>query len=300
MLFMPAIPALAAVLFASNPPIGSESPAATSEINAEWMGHPLIVANEPGEHADPCADPEVQPNSMSPTWNIQAAPVQCGALETDNLAVLQPMGAGVTQWTLATTAKYGLTPRMQLRWGMPGRISQHSAGTPPVTGTTDQAVGLLLHFRDQSAWLPSLALDYGVKIPTANPSKAFGSGFVDHVLTAVASRDTGPYHVDFNVVGTWAGAAHGHDRAIQSGLGLSRTFPHSLMGTVEVFGGSQAGTSDRLGAVLLGGSWGIRPWLAFNGGSLRSYTAGSPRQQFMAGFIYTVMRGLRIHGLRGR
>ena len=72
------------------------------------------------------------------------------------------------------------------------------------------------------------------------------------------------------------------------------------MGTVEVFGGSQAGTDDRLGAVLLGGSWGIRPWLAMNGGTVRTYTAGSPRQQVMAGFIYTVLPGLRVARLRGR
>lgn len=56
---------------------------------------------------NPCTDPKLQPNSMSPTWNIQAVPVQCGALETDNLSVLQPMEPGIAQWALFTTAKYG-------------------------------------------------------------------------------------------------------------------------------------------------------------------------------------------------
>jgi hypothetical protein len=291
---------VAAALFLNPQTFRAESAAGEAAKASESVAEPIAVAPEPALRPDPCADAELQPNSMSPTWNIQAATVQCGALETDNLAVLQPMGGGVTQWTIATTAKYGLAPRLQLRWGMPGRISQHAAGTRPVTGTTDQAVGLLVHFRDQGAWLPALAIDYGMKIPTANPSKAFGSGFVDHVLTAVASRDTGPYHLDFNLAATLAGAPRGHDHAMQSGLGLSRTFPHSLMGTVEVFGGSQAGTDDRLGAVLLGGSWGIRPWLALNGGTVRTYTAGSPRQQVMAGFIYTVLPGLRVPRLRGR
>ena len=292
------IMAVASSLFLQ--PLRAALPGSEAGKAAVTLAEPLALAPQSLPHPDPCADAEIQANSMSPTWNIQAATVQCGALETDNLAILQPMGGGVTQWTLATTAKYGLSPRLQLRWGMPGRISQHAAGTRPVTGTTDQAIGLLVHFRDQRAWLPALAIDYGIKIPTANPSKAFGSGFVDHVWTAVASRDRGPYHVDFNVAATLAGAPHRHDPALQSGLGLSRTFPHSLMGTVEVFGGSQAGIDDRLGAVLVGGSWGIRPWLALNGATIRSYTAGSPRQQVMAGFIYTMLPGLRVHILRRR
>ena len=243
-------------------------------------------------------DPQLQPDSMSPTWNIQAVPVQCGALETDNLALLQPMGQGLVQWTLFTTAKYGLSPRMQLRWGPPGRISQHARGTRPVIGTTDQAIGVLYHFRDQAGWVPDLSLDYGFKIPTANPSKAFGSGYADHVLTFIASRDAGPYHMDFNFAGTLAGGHDNFDGAAQSGVGVSRTFAHNLMATMEAFGGSQPGTGDRLGAAFAGGSWGIRPWLSMNGGYIRSYTAGSPRGQLMLGFIYTMRPGLHLSSLR--
>src|SRR6185369_6244730 len=98
---------VAAALFLNPQPFRAESAAGEAAKASESVAEPIAVAPEPALRPDPCADAELQPNSMSPTWNIQAATVQCGALETDNLAVLQPMGGGVTQWTLATTAKYG-------------------------------------------------------------------------------------------------------------------------------------------------------------------------------------------------
>lgn len=281
---------------------GAESPAVNNTESGD-PGASSVAVTEPPQKSlstDPCTDPELQPNTMPPTWNIQALGVQCGALETDNLAVLEPMGNGVTQWTLGTMAKYGLTPRVQLRWGLPGRISQHGSGTRPVIGITDQAVGLLYHFRNAGGWMPDLSLDYGLKIPSANPSKAFGSGYADHVGTLVASRDLGSNHVDFNVAGTVAGGPRAFDPAIQVGLGYTRTFAHNLMGTVEVFGGSQPGTGDRLGAVSMAGAWGIRPWLALNGGCFQSYTAGSPRSQLMLGFIYTMRPMLRFGRMQKR
>ena len=64
------------------------------------------------------------------------------------------------------------------------------------------------------------------------------------------------------------------------------------MATIEAFGGPQPATHDRYGALFAGGSWGFRPRLAFNGGTIRSYTGGSPRAQYMFGFIYTVRPGL--------
>lgn len=257
-------------------------------------GEPLIRTTlEPALPAqtDPCATPEIQPNSMSPTWNRQAGTVQCGALETDNLTILQPMGKRVSQWIVGATAKYGMTPRLELRWALPGRMYEGGNGSSSLAGTTDQWLGTLFRFHDQQRWIPDLALDYAFKIPTGNPAKGFGSGYGDHVLTFIASRDLGPNHIDFNAVGTLAGGPAGHEGAAQFGVGFSRTLAHHIMTTIEAFGGPQPATHDRYGAAFLGASWGLRPWVSFNGGCVRSYTAGSPRGQYMFGFIYTVRPG---------
>ena len=258
------------------------------------LSAPFKVTLEPGspvKASDGCSATEIEPNSMSPTWDTQAGTTPCGALETDNLLVRQPLGSGVWQETMTTTLKYGLAPRLEVRWVPPGRVSQAGEGTSRLAGTTDQWLGALYRFHDQGRRAPDLAFDYAFKIPTSNPAKGFGSGYADHQLTFIASRDLGPNHLDLNVVGTIAGAAAGSDGAAQFGMAVTRSFSARLMGTIEAFGGPQPGTSDRYGAVLAGGAWGIRPWLALNGGMICAYTAGSPRQQYLIGFIYSMRPG---------
>jgi hypothetical protein len=284
---------LATLLFPSSYLTAEELPERNSTEGAASPA-PFKVTLEPGspvKASDGCSATEIEPNSMSPTWDAQAETTPCGALETDNLLVRQPLGAGVWQQTMTTTVKYGLAPRIEVRWVLPGRISQTGEGTPRLGGTTDQWLGALYRFHDQGRWAPDLALDYAFKIPTANPAKGFGSGYADHQLTLIASRDLGPNHIDLNVVGTIAGAVAGSDGAAQFGMAFTRSFSARLLGTIEAFGGPQPGVSGRYGAVLAGGSWGIRPWLAFNGGLIHSYTAGSPRQQYLIGFIYSIRPG---------
>jgi hypothetical protein len=270
---------------------------------------PFTVSAEPGvrvKSADVCSAAEIDPNSASPTWDTPAATVPCGALETDNLLIMQPVGAGVHQQMMVTTAKYGLTPHLEIRWGLPGRMMQSGAGTSRLVGTTDQWLGACYRFHDQGGWLPDLALDYALKIPTANPAKGFGSGYTDHLLMFIASRDAGRTHVDFNVVGTIAGATGGSDGAAQLGLALTRPIGSRFLGTIEAYGGPQPGTSDRYGAGLVGGAWSVHPWLSLNAAYAHAYTAGAPRQQLILGFIYTIRPGFglpggsRIRSLLGR
>jgi len=207
---------------------------------------------------------------------------------------------------MLTTAKYGVTPHFEVRWGLPGHMMQSGGGTRRLNGTADQWVGACYRFRDQGRWIPDLALDYAVKIPTANPAKGFGSGYVDHLATFIASRDFGQNHIDFNTVGTIAGSSQGHDGAVQFGIAWTRPVNAKLLWTIEAYGGPQPGTSDRYGAVMSGGAWSVRPWLALNGGYIRAYTAGSPREQYLFGFIYTLRpeivptRGSRLGRILGR
>jgi hypothetical protein len=131
-----------------------------------------------------------------------------------------------------------------------------------------------------------MALSYSFKIPTANPAKGFGSGYADHQLVWIASRDVRRVHFDFNAVGTLAGVPGGYDGAVQYGLALSLPVRQNLGLIVETDGGPQPGTPDQFGQALLGASWAVRSWLVLDTGYTRAYTAGSPRQQFTMGFTY--------------
>ncbi len=131
-----------------------------------------------------------------------------------------------------------------------------------------------------------MALLYTGKVPTANPAKGLGSGFADHQFVWIASRDLGKNHFDFNTVGTLAGGKAGFDGAAQFGLALTRPVTRKLSGILESYGGPQPGTTARFGAVFVGATYAILPRLVLDTAYTRTYTAGSPRSQFLVGVTF--------------
>ena len=240
---------------------------------------------------DPCAQAEVVSAPSRPNWNAGAATTQCGTLESDFGWLRQPIGGGAQQEMLLSSVRYGLTPKIDLRWGLTNHISQNGGERAPIAGVGDQSVSATYRFHEQGLWVPALAFSYGIKIPMANPAKGFGTGFTDHQLVLIASRDLGRNHLDFNVVGTLTGEARGHDGAPQFGLGLTRQMTGKLAWILEGYGGPQPGTADRYGAVLTGVSYSLRHWLVLDGAFVKTYTAGSPRQQMLFGFTYAMRPG---------
>jgi hypothetical protein len=253
-----------------------------------------VAVTLPAPHVspDPCALLEVTANPTRPNWDTSAGTTQCGIIETDYGWMSQPMGAGVNQWMLSTSMRYGLTPNLDLRWGLTNHIGQSGGGSSALEGVGDQWLNARYRFVEQSKWLPALAFDYGFKIPTANPRKGFGSGFADNQFILIASRDLGKSHFDFNAVGTVIGGAQAHDGAAQFGLALTRPVTPKLSWILEGYGGPQPGTSNRFGAGFAGGSYTVRPTLVVDGAYSRTYTAGSPRQQVMLGCTFAMRPGL--------
>jgi hypothetical protein len=173
----------------------------------------------------------------------------------------QTMGAGVKQTMLMSSMRYGLTPKLDLRWGVTNHVTQSGGGTAPLAGTGDQWLMARYRFLEQRPRVPALAFLYGYKVPTANPAKGFGSGFADHQFVFIASRDFGRNHFDFNTVGTVVGGAKGQDGSAQFGLALTRTVTSKLAWVLESYGGPQPGTPDRFGAGFTGASYILRPTL---------------------------------------
>ena len=235
---------------------------------------------------------EISASPSRPTWTGGASTSDRGEVESDFGWQWQSMGMAVQQWILPSSVRYGLTSKVELRWGLPAHMVQHGGGTAPLTGISDQSLSALYRFREQGKWLPALALNYGIKIPIANPAKGFGSGYADHQLVFIASRDIGRVHLDFNTVGTIAGSPDGHDGAAQYGLALSLPVSRRFTWLLDCYGGPTPGTTDRYGAALTGGTWALRPWLVLDTAYTRTYTAGAPRQQFTIGITHAMRPGL--------
>jgi len=249
----------------------------------------VVLAPRP---ADSYALSEAAANPTRPAWDYAASTTQCGIAEVDSGWMEQPMGSGVRQQMLTSSVRYGLTPKMDLRWGFTDHMTQSSWATGSLEGIGDQWLSARYRFHEQGRRLPAMALLYAAKIPSANPAKGFGTGFVDHQLIFIASRDLGKNHLDFNIVGTVAGSALGHDGAAQIGLAMTRPVNAKLSLILESYGGPQPGTSNRFGAALAGAAYTLRPTLVADAAYSRTYTAGSPRQQFMFGFTFAARPGL--------
>jgi hypothetical protein len=281
----------AAAAHAEGPvPAGAVAlPAATAVAGISPM--PAVTLAAPAESDAPCSLAETTANPTRPAWDYAASTTQCGIMETDYGFLDQFMGAGVGQKMVVTSLRYGLTPKFDLRWALTSHIVQSGDGTPSLEGVGDQWLNARYRFHEQSRITPAMAFLYGIKIPTANPAKGFGSGFVDHQGLFIASRDLGHYHLDFNVVGTVVRQKQGHDGAVQFGLAVTRPVTRKLSCILESYGGAQPETSDRFGAGFAGATYTLRPQLVVDGAYTRTYTADSPRQQILFGITYAKRSG---------
>lgn len=240
---------------------------------------------------DPCLAPDTIANPTRPAWDLGAATTQCGVLESDFGFQWQGMDDSSGIKGLPGSLRYGLTPRLDLRWGFVSHQWQSGGDAALVHGTGDQWLNVRYRFHEQGRVSPAFAFDYGFKIPTASSAKGLGTGFVDHQFLFLASRDLRHTHLDFNIVGTLAGEARGYDGAAQFGLAVTQTLSRRFSGILESYGGPQPGTSDRYGSALVGGLYAIRPWLILDAGYTQAYTAGVPRRQVLFGITYARRAG---------
>lgn len=221
-----------------------------------------------------------------PNFDLPAMTTQCGTLEADYGWAILPMGDGTTQNQLNSGLRYGLTPRIDLRWGSGNYI--HQSGTPSANGIGDQWFGVRYRFHEQTHATPAFALMYNIKAPLADSSQKLGSGYVDHTFLFIASKDLGKYHLDFNTVGTLAGSAAGNDGGAQFGLALWRPVNGKLAFVIESYGGTQPATTNRLGASVIGATYNLTQRLVFDTAYYETWTAGTPRQQFTIGTTYNL------------
>ncbi|HLH36614.1 MAG TPA: transporter [Alloacidobacterium sp.] len=220
-----------------------------------------------------------------PNFDLPTLTTQCGMLEADYGWTVAPISNGTTQ-NLAGALRYGVTPRLDVRWGSTNFIWQ--TGDSSTQGPGDQWLGARYRFHEQTPITPAFALMYNIKLPTASQDKALGSGYVDHNFLFIASKDIRKFHFDFNTVGSLTGSSTGNDGAVQFGLALWRPVNGKLAFVFESYGGTQPATSNRLGVAVAGATYNVTPRLVLDTAFYQAYTAASPRQQFTTGFTYTL------------
>jgi len=255
---------------------------------------PFLTAARPKRLRDACRTAEVVATPTRPNWDTSTTTTQCGVVEVDFGWQRQPMGPGVAQQQLVPSLRYGLAPRLDLRWCSALWMHQAGDATATLDGVGDQYVSLRYRISEQTQTRVSLALSYEYKFATADAGKGFGSERGDHVLTLIASRELGKLHLDSNLVGTLAGSKKGHESSVQAGTALSRPLTKKLAVVLESYGGSQPGTADRLGTNLVGANYALTPRVVLDAAYARAYTAGGPRSQFTFGVTVAHRAGLPV------
>lgn len=250
----------------------------------------LLVAVCPGnatsQTTDICADGNNISLPSRPNLTNSADITQCGLVELEYGWTRQWPGASGKGNALNSAVRIGLRNNLDIRWSADDLL--HSSGDGhSATGIGDVALSVRYRHSNQTKNLPALATMYTVKFPTASERKDLGSGYADHSIALIASKDFGVNRLDFNIIGTFLGApgAFGHSGMLA--LAYSRPITRRLTGIAE-FSGCVFPEGSAIGTWAI--NYRMGPRLTLDSGMDFGITEGAPRKRLMVGMTYAIGR----------
>jgi len=251
--------------------------AASLSAAGQWMG------KQTGCYAD-----SISANPNRPTVANPADITQYGVLELEyGWDRVWPV-KGVTQTSASGLLKFAVLCDVEFRWYTTSFLSQTDpSGTHRTFG--DNWLGPQMRVYKQTKRVPSLAVGYAVKIPSARTEDGLGSGRVDHSFTFLASRDVAKIHFDFNASQFWIGGANGFDTNQEYNLAFSRAIRGPLQFTGEFYGETRLnGTTPGFASSLWALTYTVIPRLVIDGGFEVGITSGGPQRHLFLGVTYAI------------
>ncbi len=235
-------------------------------------------------------DGSIAANPNRPTISDPADITQYGVLEAEYGYEPTWEGSGQRLHDFGGLFKFAVRCDLELRWTNDLFQRQVSPGNH-ASGSGDHMLGFQYRYHHQTARLPTLSFRYEAKIPVASVSKGLGSGQVDHFLTAMASKDLGKTHFDFNVGYLLAGRPTGH--AFDTNYNLALAFSHPLRGkwgiTGEGYGESTLNQNAlAYASTLWGVTYAVTPRLVLDGGMDFGLTHYAPQKHVFVGVTYAI------------
>lgn len=162
------------------------------------------------------ADDEINANPNRPTVSNPADITQYGVLEMEYGITAAEGGQ-----ELGGLIKFAAGHDFELRID---NVPFQNNSVDSVSGFGDLGLGFQYRFLRQSGNVPSMAVAYSLKVPTA--SSGLGSGKYDHQIIYLVSKDLGGFHADFNVDFEFLGreGQSGHDIVAAPALAVSHSF----------------------------------------------------------------------------
>lgn len=243
----------------------------------QWMG------KQTGCYAD-----SIEANPNRPTVSNPAHVTQFGVLELEYGLDRTWPEEGIRQTSANGLLKFGLLCDVEFRWNTTSFLSQSdAAGTHTTFG--DNWLGTEIRFHRQTKWLPTMAVSYSFKIPSATTDNGLGSGHVDHSFTFGASETVAHFTFDFNFTEFLIGKPSGFDRDQQIALAFSRVIYKRLQFAGEFYGQTELnhetpGFASSLWAV----TFAISPRLVIDGGFEAGLTSGGPHRHAFGGITCSI------------
>jgi hypothetical protein len=221
----------------------------------------LLLQVRAAEALEPPGDTRTLP--CRPTIACTADLASPGALELEAGALYRRIGTDGQQWTLPYLAKLTMTEWAQLQVGSNGYSV--ARGQVPAQFLDDVTIGAKFRLVGQAEFVPSISMSATASIPTFR-GKSYLRTY-DALLTAYATKDFGPIHVDLNV-GANAWRIDGEPRPQEFvALALSMNLPKPFGVMAESYYFTDASpVSTRDGGFLFAISQSPTPWLMFDFG----------------------------------
>jgi hypothetical protein len=243
-----------------------------------------------GKQTD-CYSPSIVANPNRPTVSNPAHVTEYGVLEIEyGWDQFWPQEGIRSQTSLGGLVKFGLFCDIELRWNTTSFFSQTDAtGTHNTFG--DNWFGTEIRVHRQTKVLPTMALSYEVKLPTATTEYGLGTGQIDHSFTFGASEKIANFNFDFNLTESLIGrsAVSGFDQNQQIALAGSHPLHGGLQFVGELYGDTQLNsTNPGFTSSLWALTYTVVPRFVIDGGFEVGLTSGGPHRHAFVGLTYSI------------
>jgi hypothetical protein len=236
-----------------------------------------------------CYANSIAANPNRPTVSNPAHVTQFGVIELEyGLDRMWPE-EGVRQTSGNGLLKFGLLCDVELRWNTTSFESQTDAtGTHSTFG--DNWLGTEIRFHRQTKLLPTMAVSYAVKIPSASTDHGLGTGRVDHSFTFGASETVAHFNLDFNFTGFLMGRSSAEfDQNEQMALAFSRVLSKKLQFVGEFYGQTQLNdATPGFASSIWALTYTVAARFVIDGGFEVGLTSGGPHRHAFGGITYSI------------
>lgn len=233
-----------------------------------------------------------------PTESNSPDPVQTGVAQIELGWQHAWLTSTVSADAFVNLVKLGVWCNAELRWSGSSFL-RYSAGTSAVSGVGDNFVTGQYRFLRESKRMPSTALAYAIKSPTASAVKGLGSGEIDQAVTLELGKSVHGFSSLWNAtyfsIGQTSGGAQTKGEWTWA---LSRSVTRRWAVTAEIFGDTKLNAGND---AYVNTTWALnylpQAWLVFDVGTNVPLTSGpgAPGNTVFGGVTYAVADLYRRH-----